>query len=391
MSYPRILILSSNFGAGHFKAGEALLEEFNSQLAGRCEVVHLDFGSFFYKKTDYLMRTAYLKMIRKTPELWGKIFKHTVDIPVESKYRKFVKGIGHKNLTNYIREFNPDVIICTHFLPSGIVAEFKRKGFIDVPIVTVVTDYIIHGIWIHSGIDLYIVGCEEVYDRLRKRGIKPEKISLSGIPVRSRFEIPLEKKEARQKLGLDPHRQTIMVMGGGCGLMSKAKEIKQALLDVVALIPAQVMVVCGNDRELYNSFAQLAGESPIFVKCCGFVDNVDELMAAADILITKGGALTISEALTRGLPLIMFKPIPGHENGNAKFVEKSGGGLAVNTSEELSDVLKFLLWHPEKLKKMSTAAKALLPQHSAKNGVNSILSMIEKKEEILGKHSWKTG
>ncbi len=162
MSYQRILILSSKFGGGHYNAGQALVEEFGIRHSEQTEVRHLDFGSFFYRKTDYMIRKAYLGIVKKTPQLYGKIFNKTADITAES-CSKFVQEFVYRDFLEYIEEFKPDVIVNTHFLTAGILAEFKRRQLLDVPIVTIVTDYMVHGIWAHSGMGLYIVGSKDAY------------------------------------------------------------------------------------------------------------------------------------------------------------------------------------------------------------------------------------
>jgi processive 1,2-diacylglycerol beta-glucosyltransferase len=229
VSGQKVLILSSKFGEGHYKAGEALVSAFEYQLPRKTRVKHLDFGSFFYKKTDSLMRMAYLNMVKKTPEIWRLIYEKTADLTAASSL-KFVLGLNFKNLLAFIHEFRPDVIVNTHFIPAGILAEFKRKGVIDIPLATVVTDYLVHGVWIHSGIDLYLVGCREAYSRLLEAGIASDRIALTGIPVRAVFEDLLSKDHARNKLGLDPIRKTVLVMGGFKGFTGKDTDVFDHLL-----------------------------------------------------------------------------------------------------------------------------------------------------------------
>lgn len=377
MSYQGVLILSSKFGEGHYQAGEALSKTFLSLESSKIRVRHLDFGSFFFKKTDYLMRMIYLNMVHKTPEIWRLIYEKTADLTLDG-WRKLAYGIGTKNLLNYIRQFHPRVIVCTHFIPAGILADFRKKGQLKTPLVTVITDYLVHGVWIHPGVDLYVVGCEDAYSRLLKAGVAPEKITLTGIPVRACFEKRPAKEEARQKLGLKRDSQTVLLMGGAGGLAGRETEIMESLSELAKGMSVQFLIVCGADQELYNALRMKIAEEPdLKAEVYGYVDNISELMAASDLLITKGGALTISEALTVGLPLIMYKPIPGHENGNAYFVENGGAGIKVTTPEELKKRVKELLGNQSKLEEMGLAARKLLPSHSAENTIKSILALTE--------------
>lgn len=375
MSYPRVLILSSKFGGGHFQVGEALVDEFQRRSSS-IEARHIDFGSFFYFNTDFLMQKAYFNMIRKTPKLWRLIYEKTIDLTADS-CRKLVRGLDAKKLFNYIDEYYPDVIVCTHFIPAAILAEYKVKGLLSVPLVTVVTDYLVHGVWVHSGIDKYVVGCTDAKNRLLGTGISADKIALTGIPVRSCFEDPLSKIETRQKLGLDQEMKTLLIMGGAGGPTWDSSHIKEFILRVKEEIPVQFMVVCGSNKELYNTLLSWNIENNFNIKLYGYVENVQELMAASDLLITKGGALTITEALTVGLPVLMYRPIPGHEKGNAFFVENLGAGKTIVSLEELVGMATGLFHQLDKLQEMSLAARKILPKNSAQNAVESIISLRE--------------
>lgn len=370
MSYQRVLILSSNFGGGHYHAGQALVEEFRNNLVERTEVRHLDFGSFFYRKTDFLMRKAYLNFIKKTPLLYGKIFDKTADITAAS-CSKLIQGFIYREFLSYLEDFNPDVIVNTHFISAGILAEFRRKRILSVPVVTVVTDFMVHGIWLHPGMDLYIVGCRRACDRLIERGIHPDKVCISGIPVRNCFHQVPSKEIARKRLALDTEKKIVLIMGGSEGFSGKAEEIKKVLLSTYEDV--HFLLVCGNDKQAYKEFSNLPENLMNTVSVYGYIDNVFEFMAASDLLITKGGGLTISEALTVGLPMVMFKAIPGHEKGNAAFVENAGAGISVQKVEELLEVTRSLILKPERLQEMSLAAKKTLPNNSAHRAVKSII------------------
>ncbi len=379
MAKTRILILSSRFGEGHYKAGEALQKVLETKYTSTCQVRHLDFGSFFYRKTDYLMRKAYLNMVTKTPELWRLIYEKTALVTAEN-CSSFVYGLGSKNLLNYIRDYEPQVIVNTHFIPAGLLAEFKKKGLLDILLATVVTDYRVHGVWIHSGIDLNLAGSQDVCKQLIEAGILPSRIALTGIPLRSCFETPLSKAEARKKLGIDQDKQTILVMGGTGSLVGRKTGISEIASNLSRLRPVQFLIVCGTDEIQYNQFTLEKNGDTYPATIYGYVDNVQDFMAASDLLVSKGGALTISEALSLGLPLVIFKPIPGHEYGNASFVEKSGAGLTVNSSKELARQLEILLQDRAKLQRMSQAARELLLHHTAEKTAEAILQLVKNNK-----------
>lgn len=380
MSEPRILIVSSKFGGGHYQAGEALAEGLRAVLPDNSQVRHCDYGSFFPIGTDFLMRTAYLKIVKTTPSIWGKIYKYTNTTHAENKYRNFLKGFRQKSFIHFIREMEPDIIVNTHFMSAGVLAELKRKGLIKVPVVTVVTDYVIHGMWIHPGIDLYIVGCRQVQEKLIEAGIKEENIIITGIPVRLEFDQEFDKVEMRQKMGFDPNKTTILFMGGAYGPTSKASEIIRAINELDPKLPLQFIIVAGKDVDFYYGLKQAEKECRFPLKCLGYVKNVEELMAASDLLVSKGGALTITEALTLGLPIVIYKPIPGQEDGNAEFVESSGGGIAAQSTEELVRVLSCLLQKHDVLKEMSELAKETVPCGSSRKAAQAIINLKNQSE-----------
>jgi len=375
-----VLLLSSRYGEGHFKTGEALVDRFEKQTLTQISVQHLDFGSFFYKKTDFLLRTAYFNMIRKTPGIWRRLFEKTENFMLE-KYPDFILNLGTRNLLSFIFKSRPDIIVSTHFMPASILAAMKKSGMFNIPLVTIVTDYFVHGVWINSGTDLYVVGCKEVAARLIKAGVNPSRIIATGIPVRACFEANIPKGAARVKLGLEPDKTTVLIMGGSCDSIKKESEIFEALIGLSELGSVQFLIICGSDKKSYQILKTKKQNRHIKAKLFGYVDNVQEFMAASDLLITKGGALTISEALTIGLPVIMYKPIPGHEYGNAVFVESNGAGIMVNSPKDLLKLVAYLLQDQSKLKEMSLAAKKMLPAHSAENAVKAILGLAIQKND----------
>lgn len=376
MAQPRILILSAKFGEGHYQVGEALANALALKSSGKALVSHLDCGSFFFKKTDYLIKTAYLKMVNKTPEIWRLLYEKTLDLTMDN-WRMVLYGLGAKNLLHFIREYNPDVIINTHFIPAGILADLKRQGQLKVPLITAVTDYFVHGVWIHPGVDYYLASCRDVFHRLRKAGIAADRINLTGIPLRNTFEHPLLKSVAREKLGLKQDVQTILIMGGSSGLAGKETEVMESIHSITQEAAVQFLVVCGRDRVSYEKFSiglrDLENRSLVM----GYVPNMEEMMAASDLLVSKGGALTISEALTVGLPLLMYKPIPGHEDGNASFVQDGGAGRKVKSPQELSESVLELLADSKKLEEMGQSGRKLLVPDSADQAAQSILRLIQ--------------
>ena len=249
---------------------------------------------------------------------------------------------------------------------------------LNVALVTVVTDYAVHSQWIHPGVDLYIVGCKHVFEGLVARGIDPHSIRITGIPVSPKFDLELDRQEVLKKLDLSPKRLTVLVMGGAYGVLGGAKSVCRMLSDTT--FPVQSIVVCGPDEKLYKSLDPYMEEGNNRVARFGYVKNVEELMSASDIIITKAGGLTVSEALTKRVPLVIFRPIPGQEEENAIYLEAIGAGRVANTEEELEKIIFALLKHPKDLERMRRAATKAVLGRTAEQAVEEMLQLLEKRQ-----------
>ncbi|MHB1654027.1 MAG: MGDG synthase family glycosyltransferase [Desulfitobacteriaceae bacterium] len=376
MKHLRVLIFSATFGAGHVRAAEALVEALREEDPVT-EITHLDFGAFISKTFNSVIKSTYIELIKHTPKLWGKFYYRTAKIPPHSVFQRFLNGIGRRELVKYIRSLQPDLIICTYPTVAGVLSDLKRKKALDIPLVTVVTDYAVHSQWVHQGIDLYIVGSQDVHQGLVTRGIHADKIRVTGIPVSPRFERAIDRQGIAGKLGLDPGKITFLVMGGAYGVLMGAKRVCQFLAD--SEVPVQSIMVCGRDEKLYKSLDTVVAEARNPVVRFGFINNVEELMAVSDLIITKAGGLTVSEALTKRLPLIIFKPIPGQEEENAIFLEKVGAGRIAHTEEELESILRELLHFPDRMEDMRQAAAQVLPGRSAGKAVEYMLELVHEQ------------
>jgi processive 1,2-diacylglycerol beta-glucosyltransferase len=369
----RVLVFSATFGAGHLRAAEAVTEAIRIKEP-QVEIIHLDFGEVISKTFNTVIKTTYIELIKHTPKLWGKFYYRTSKIAPDSVLQRFLNGLGRQEFVKYINSYQPDLIICTYPTVSGVLAQLRVEKILHVPVATVVTDYAVHSQWIHTGVDLYIVGCKDVYDGMVARGIDSNRIKITGIPVNPKFEYKLNKQETRVKLGLDPKLPTFLVMGGAYGVLGGAKEICKFLSERGEGI--QTIVVCGRDTKLFQSLEGIVDKSKNRILLLGYVTNVEELMSAADLIITKAGGLTVSEALTKSLPLLIFRPIPGQEEENASFVDAIGAGKVSNTQEQLHEHLLSVMTVPGELANMASVAAGALPNRSAERAVEYMLELI---------------
>lgn len=373
MKSSRVLVFSASFGAGHVKAAEALIETLKDNEPS-IKIIHEDSVALINKHLNFFLCGLYIKLMKRAPKVWGKFYKQTQELSYYSPFQRFLNTFGRSQLVTYMSRLKPDIIVCTFPTVAGVLAKLRMKGELNTPVVVVVTDYTVHSQWIHPGVDLYIVGSYKVYKGFVRRGILPSRIQISGIPVNPRFEQFLNKEDNILRLGLDKNRLTFLIM---CGVLDKAKWICKLIAGHEA--PVQAIIVCGNDKKLFSSLDSVVKEARNPMVRFHFVNNVDELMTAADVIITKAGGLIVSEALTKHLPMIIFKPIPGQEENNARFVEEIGVGRIASTDEQFVEILNELITNPYEIKKMSESSAQAFPGHSAEKAAQVILELANAK------------
>ena len=352
----RVFIATVTAGAGHLQAAIALEEAWRAGCPGdtveRVDV--LDFVPRLYKK---LYAEGYVQVIERAPELYALMFKKTDNPGLMRKLarvrRTFARHTNRKFI-RHLKHFRPDVVLCPHFLPLEIMGGIKAKTPEFNPLtVCVVTDFEAHALWMEPAVDLYCVAAEETKARLVARGARAKDVVVTGIPIAARFAAQPDVAAIRKQYGLRDDLPTLLVLSGGFG-MGPVGEIL-AELDKVER-PFQTLVVAGRNEELRRELACQDRRHPTQVH--GFVRNMDQLMAVAELIISKPGGLTTSEALALGKPLFILNPIPGQEAANSDFLLEHGAAAKVNRVEDLPFRLEQLLG-TKKLAELSRAAKVL--------------------------------
>ncbi len=318
-SVMKILVIHASAGAGHLKAAEAVYNGIKKSTGHDVFLVDaLDHSSFLFRK---FYKQTYFFLISKVPFVWGFVF-WLLDIswlqPLIQAFRRLHNTINTPQLHRLMVEEKFDVIIMTHFMPTEIAASLKRSGKISSQLITVITDYDVHKIWLAKGIDTYTVASDWTKGKLVSIGIAPENILTSGIPTDEKFSAPVDIGALRKKLGLRENAFTVLVATGSFGI-GPIEEIIHTLKEF------QVIVVCGHNAGLYQ---KLNAMDLKHIHVLGLVDNMYELMAVSDAMVTKPGGLSISEALVSQLPLIFFNAIPGQETGNIRVLKSYGIGIS---------------------------------------------------------------
>lgn len=377
----KVLIISASFGSGHVRAAKAVEKVLKLQDSTiKIESIDaLDYCNIFLKT---ILPSIYLNIVNKFPWIWGYIYDRYnysyeeiqeigVRISEELKY-----AVGKSNslpLIKKIKDFNPQVIVCTHFFPMKIAADIKSAGEIDCPLLVSITDYETHHYWISSEVDCYTVANEEMKFHFQKRGVVGERIKITGIPIDPVFIEQFDKKKIQQKLGLNEELPTVLLLGGAISKTSLLEIIK-SLNDIKKRI--QILAVIGNNKKFAQELrvANVKFENQIHI--FGFVRNMHELMKVSDLVITKAGGLTVSESLVVNLPMLIFLPYPGQEQANANFLIESGAAKIITSIDLIGYKANKLLSKTEELNRMRLNCQKVAKPYAAKEIANIIFSYL---------------
>ncbi len=346
----------------------------------RCQVV----DSYRYASQAFhkVASNGYIGMVKMLPQLYRYIYDQAERATKVSAFKNWLHHYTAVNLRQLVEGFAPDVVVCTHAFPCGVMSAYKRE-YPDAPaIVGVVTDFVVHPFWIHDNIDAYAVGTAAMRQTLMVHGVPPERVRLTGIPIDARFTQPLDKRATREAIGIETDRTTLLLMGGGLGI----GPLENALLAIDRLAMShelQTVVVVGKNAALQKRLVEVANMLAHPVSVLGFVPNVYDYMRAADILISKPGGLTSSEALASELPLLMLRPLPGQEERNTRHLQDKGVGLRVQNSKELTQALERLLGDPRLLARMRRSARNLARPRAAQAVVDMIDNLTPSKISSL--------
>lgn len=363
----KTLIVYAKAGAGHRRAAEAVFHAFKRRGEDKDTALIdcLDYTEPWFKN---FYPQSYLFLVRFLPLAWAGIY-YALD---NRTFYSLIKPLRHlnnclvsKRFATFLKRERPKVVISTQFFASEVVAGLKRKKEIDSVLISVVTDFGLHTFWESEDVDIFVVASEDTRKDLISRNIPEEKIKVLGIPV----EPPLKefnKRELRKEIALKEDRFTVLIVGGGFGV-GPIKELVFSLdgLSDEVRDKVQVIVVCSRNEKLYGEMKNIAPKLKINSKMFGFVPDLYKMMAASDVIISKSGGLTTSEALAQGLAMIIISPIPGQETKNCDLLVKNGAAYRIDRPVEVKGVVEELVKVPDKLERMRRNAQDLARPNSA--------------------------
>ena len=327
----KILILYASAGHGHEKAAKAVWDAARAQGFENVSCIDILNRTSFGFGQRY--RKGYLFMIRTVPWLWG-FFYYLSDNPffytLIRPLRRIVNHLFASALETMVLDERADVVISTHFMSTEATAHLKKKGLTKSRLVTVVTDYLPHTFWLAPEVDLYCVACEETADELARRGVPREKIQITGIPIEAKFSETQRREMLRRSMELSMNGFTALLTSGGVGM-----GVLEPLMERLSIVEPQLdlLVVCGTNHAMRARLESKYGNRSN-VRLFGFVNNIQELMAASDVIVGKGGGLTITESLAMVKPMVLFGAVPGQETRNVDVVLKRH---AAKTATSIAD------------------------------------------------------
>ncbi|HEY5753017.1 MAG TPA: glycosyltransferase [Chthoniobacterales bacterium] len=370
MAKKRVLIISTGAGTGHIRAADALEKTFR-QHPEVGDVVHLDALKYTNQLFSDFYSKFYTTLVQSAPNFLGWWYKQSDEPWKTDPMRLALDRLNTVPLVKFIRGFDPDVTVCTHFMPAGIISHLMSKKELQTQLSIVVTDFDFHAMWLSRHFHRYFVAIDETKAHLDTLGLPAERVTVSGIPVDPDFGKPVDRHLIRTEFGLDPDKTTILLSAGAVGL-GYAEFIVERLQTLRNEV--QTIVLCGKSEDLRARVTEMTASSGSKVRVFGFVTRMHELMGASDLFIGKPGGLTTAEALAARLPMVVVAPIPGQEERNSDHLLEEGIAIKCNDMTTLPFKIDRLLDEPGRLARMRENTQRLAKPDAARTIVNTLMA-----------------
>lgn len=314
----KVLILHTSVGYGIRVTAENIYEQLrtNEDWEPRIEDLQTVEGGLFTK----ILEKGYSAIQNRFPFLWGFLYSSKLVLFLILPLRKFIASFKSKKVLKIIREFQPVIVISTQTTGTGIVAYLKSKGLFRAKLIAVFSDYHLHRFWLYDEVDRYFCNIKEQVDELKKLGVSESKIALVGTIVSEKFFKKVDKSEARFTFRLLTTMPVVLLTSGG-RVRASTKELFLRLLRSPKTF--QVVVVCGHNIRLWHELEKISAPNHHPVKIFGFIENMELLMSASDVLVGKTGGPTMAEAVVKKLPIVITDVNPGHEFINLEYLLKN--------------------------------------------------------------------
>lgn len=368
----RLLLLSVSAGAGHGRAAEALRAQAALSFPG-VEAKHIDVMTLVPRSFRALYTDYYIKIVAHHPSVWAYLYHATDKMPRDAlfaKFRRAIERLNTRKLRDALREFAPEHIICTHFLPAELLAHDIKRGRAVPPVWVQVTDFDLHRMWVQAGMRGYFAASDEIAFRMVQHGIASANVCVTGIPIMPAFSQKLDRIDCARELGIEPDKITLLLMTGGAGIAGG-----ETLITRLLALPGefQIVALAGRNEQLLANYRALARASSGRLFPLGFTSTIERVMACADVAVTKPGGLTVSECLAVGLPMVLISPIPGQEERNADYLMEHGVAVKAYDAVALEYKIGQLVSHADRLLRMRENMGGLGRPDAARAVLNHVL------------------
>ncbi len=365
-----VLILSISVGGGHMRAAQAVRDYMQTHYTD-INVEIVDWLKYINPVVNKVVVGGYIGTLKTRPSLYGKLYDMAEKDEGISDISLTINRLLALRMERLVERKKPGIVICTHPFPLEVICYLKKKRNLALRIISLLTDFAPHSFWIRDGVDFYIVPNEDLVYEMKWKGVPDDKIFPLGIPIDERFTLEYDKKSIRENLGLK-NKTTILLMGGSLGmgaLKGAFRSLFSSALDI------QLIAVCGNNKKLREALETTASSNPGRSMIFGYTGEIPSLMAASDLLVTKPGGLTVSEAMTMNLPIAIISPIPGQERQNARYLINSGMAIEFKEGDYLAGIMAQLFANPVRLAHMQEIA-ALKAKPNATHDLCRLISSL---------------
>ena len=372
--FKKVLILSLSAGHGHIQAAHAI-EHVLAEMRPDVQVQHLDILDYSTKIFKAISTKLNIHMINNAPRMLNWL-TNVCNRPWKNEelWATFYK-LNCLPLISEIKNYQPDLVVNTHFVPAHIISSLKGKKVLHTPQVIVVTDFDVHSNWLCRQVGHYFVALKQTGIQMEQLGVPSEKITVSGIPIHPNFAQYKDKALMRDKYNLKQYRTTVLISSGGFGV-GPMEQLATSLFHLRHEV--QVIVICGKHERLKSRLESLTAQQTldkrVSFKIVGYTTDMDEYMVAADILVGKAGGLTISEALSKGLMMVIIGSLPVWEVCNADLLVTEGAAIRCKDIPSVADQIDQLLDNPARQNLMQENARRLARPRATYDIVEKLLA-----------------
>lgn len=369
---PRVLVLHLSIGGGHSRAAEAAARAIEKS-SRHAEVALLDVQDVASPLFKAIYRDGYLGLVKSAPRLWGALYAAGWRTKRGTAVPQWLRPACVGRLAACVDAFAPDVMVATAAPVSALLSHLRATALARPRLVALLTDYHAHPSHVLPGVDRFLVAAPRVAAALRRLGADPKKIRVTGIPVDEAFAAPVDPDAARATLGVRPDVPVVLVMGGALG-SGRILETIRALGSIER--PLEILAVAGRNRRVEQELRELRLRGSARLHAFGYTSLVPELMAAANLFVTKPGGVSTTEALAHGLPMVFVDSLHGQESRNRAFFVREGCAVDVRRRRDLAGTVERLLDDEAARSAMSERARAIARPDAAAAVAAEVLAMV---------------